>query len=137
MRPVRVVLPVFALLCAVAASPAMAETATPAAPAAPAASTAAAQPPDTVLRQKIVGSWGQTPACEAGRLTFKADGTFESKGAKAENGVSGTYAIDQGRLSGHNGDNSMPVMLVNFDGDTLLLDNGSGNPQRLDRCVAQ
>ena len=30
----------------------------------------------------------------------------------------------------------MPVMLVDFDGDTLLLDDGSGEPDRLDRCQA-
>ena len=90
--------------------------------------------PDDVIRQKIVGSWGQSAACEEGRLTFNADGTFTSAGRNSDNDVSGTYAIDQGRLSGHSGETDMPQILVDFDGDALLLDNGSGNPDRLDRC---
>ena len=98
----------------------------------------AAPPPDDVIRQKIVGSWGPSATCEEGRLTFNADGTFESKGPGNADGTAGTYTIDQGHLAGQNGDNDMPVVLVDFDGDTLLLDNGSGNPDRLDRCqVAQ
>jgi hypothetical protein len=98
----------------------------------------AAPPSDDVIRQKIVGSWGQSATCEDGRLTFNADGTFESKGPGNPDGTGGTYTIDQGHLAGRNGDNDMPVVLIDFDGDTLLLDNGSGQPDRLDRCqVAQ
>jgi hypothetical protein len=137
MRPVRSGLPVFALALALAAPAAMAATATPAVPAAPRTAAAPpAPPPDSVLRQKIVGSWGQSAACKEGRLTFNSDGTFASKGTHEKTAVTGTYTIDQDRLSGRNGDNTMPVMLVDFDGDTLLLDDGSGKPERLARCLA-
>ncbi len=96
----------------------------------------AAPPADDVIRQKIVGSWGDTPACAEGSLTFNQDGSFSSKAADGSDRVSGTYTIDGGRLSGKNGDNSMPVVLVDFDGEALLLDDGSGNPDRLARCQA-
>ncbi len=95
---------------------------------------AAAAQPDDVIRQKIVGSWGQSSTCEDGHLTFKADGTFESKGTGDPAGTAGTYSIDQGHLSGHIGESSMEVVSVDFDGDTLVIDDGSGNPERLDRC---
>ncbi len=94
----------------------------------------AAPPSDDVIRQKIVGSWGQTPTCTDGHLTFNADGTFSSGSDNPDNDVKGTYTIDKGHLSGQNGDTDMPVMLIDFDGETLLLDDGSGSPQRLDRC---
>lgn len=110
--------------------------ATPAAPEAPDVTAPAVPPADDVIRQKIVGSWGQSATCAEGRLTFNADGSFLSKGAGEPDGVTGTYVIDHGRLTGENGDNDMPTMLVNFDGDKLLLDDGSGSPQRLDRCQA-
>ena len=97
---------------------------------------AAAAPSDDVIRQKIVGSWGQSPTCQEGRLVFGADGSFSSQGTQDSQSVGGTYAIDQGRLTGHSGDTDMQVVLVDFDGDTLLLDDGSGNPERLDRCQA-
>ncbi len=94
----------------------------------------AAPPSDDVIRQKIVGSWGQSATCQDGHLTFNADGSFESAGASADSKVNGTYAIDKGQLSGRVGENDMPVVLVDFDGDTLLIDDGSGSPERLDRC---
>jgi hypothetical protein len=94
----------------------------------------AAPPTDDVMRQKIVGSWGRSPTCDDGRLTFNADGSFTSGGGNPDSAVSGTYAIADGRLTGENGDNDMPDMLVDFDGEALLLDDGSGSPQRLDRC---
>ncbi len=94
----------------------------------------AAPPSDDAIRQKIVGSWGESAACANGRLIFNADGTFISQGAQELERVAGTYAIDQGRLTGKNTDTDMPVMLVDFDGETLLLDDGSGNPQHLERC---
>ncbi len=97
---------------------------------------AAAAPTDDVIRQKIVGSWGKSPACADGRLTFNADGSFVSQGAQQSDSVDGTYTIDQGRLNGHSGDNDMPAVLVDFDGEALLLDDGSGNPDRLARCQA-
>lgn len=97
---------------------------------------AAAAPSDDVIRQKIVGSWGQSPTCAEGNLTFNADGSFVSKSAAGENRLAGTYGIDGSHLNGKNGENDMPVMLVDFDGETLLLDNGSGSPQRLERCQA-
>lgn len=123
---------------AVPAAPASPTTpATPAAPAVPAAPDAVAPPSDDVIRQRIVGSWGQTADCKDGSLTFKTDGTFISKGVNEPTGATGTYAIDKGRLSGENGDGEMPVMLINFDGEAMLLDDGSGNPQRLARCQAQ
>ncbi len=112
---------VLAFLCALSASAAYAAEATP--------------PPDDVLRQKIVGSWGQSAACADGRLTFNADGSFVSAGATADESVKGTYSIDQGKLTGQSDDTDMPVMLVDFDGDTLLLDNGGGDPERLARCT--
>ncbi len=115
MRPVRAALIVLALAATVSAA-------------------FAAPPSDDVIRQKIVGSWGQSVTCEEGRLTFNADGTFLSGGSNPDNSVNGTYAIDKGRLTGQNGDSDMPQMLVDFDGDTLLLDNGSGTPERLNRC---
>lgn len=123
MRPT---LSVLALFCTLAAAPALAASADSAAP--------AKAPSDDVIRQKIVGSWGQSAACAEGRLTFKSDGTFESKGADEANGITGSYAVENGRLSGKNGDNTMPDELVDFDGETLLLDNGSGDPERLERC---
>ena len=113
----RAALSVLALACTLAATAAM-----------------AAPPTDDVMRQKIVGNWGQSPTCADGRLTFKTDGTFETKGLANADGVAGTYAIDQGRLTGKNGDNDMPVMLLDFDGDALLLDDGGGDAERLDRC---
>jgi hypothetical protein len=115
MRPARVALSLFALLSLTA--------------------MAAAAPSDDEIRQKIVGSWGQAATCGEGHLTFNADGSFESAGPTTGGKLSGTYSIDGGRLSGQNGDNDMPVMLVDFDGDTLLLDNGSGDPERLSRCT--
>lgn len=143
MRRVRTVLCLSAFLCtfAVAAAAAPATPATPAQPAVPgteaappAPGTQAVPPSDDVIRQKIVGSWGQSATCAEGHLTFNADGTFLSKGADQAEGITGTYVVDRGRLTGQNGDNDMPAMLVAFDGDSLLLDDGSGKPQRLDRC---
>jgi hypothetical protein len=95
----------------------------------------AAAPSDDVIRQKIVGSWGKSLTCADGSLTFNADGSFVSKGADGAEGTAGTYAIDQGQLTGKTGDSEMPMMLVDFDGDTLLL-NDSGNSLRFDRCQA-
>ena len=109
--------------------------AAPATPAQPSAPPAAAPPSDDILRQKIVGSWGQTPACPDGHLTFNADGSFQSAGANQSDAVTGTYTIDGGHLAGTSGDSEMPTMLVNFDGEMLLLDDGSGSPQRLNRCT--
>jgi hypothetical protein len=97
---------------------------------------AAAAPSDNEIRQKIVGDWGQSVTCVEGRLTFKADGTFISRGAGDSDGVTGTYAIQDGRLTGSNGDSDMPTMMVDFDGDQMLLDDGGGTPQRLSRCPA-
>ena len=37
--------------------------------------------------------------------------------------------------TGTSGDSDMPAMLVDFDGEMLLLDDGSGSPQRLNRCT--
>jgi hypothetical protein len=91
---------------------------------------AAAAPSDDEIRQKIVGDWGQSVTCVEGRLTFKADGTFISRGA------GDSYAIQDGRLTGSNGDSDMPTMMVDFDGDQMLLDDGGGTPQRLSRCPA-
>ncbi len=116
MRPVSAALFVLALLSAV--------------------NVAAAAPTDDIIRQKIVGSWGKSVTCPDGHLTFNADGSFISAGANADEAVNGTYAIDKGRLTGQTGDTEMPVMLVDFDGETLLLDDGGGNPERLDRCQA-
>ena len=118
------------------AAPAPPDAPAPAAPsaAAPAVAAPAAKPSDDVLRQKIVGSWGRSATCDDGRLTFNADGSFTSGGGNPDNAVSGSYAIAAGRLTGENGDNDMPDMLVDFDGEALLLDDGSGNPQRLSRC---
>jgi hypothetical protein len=140
----RAALSILFLACTLAATAAAAAPATtdaPATPGAPAAATPGAAPPaakpsDDVLRQKIVGSWGRSVTCDDGRLTFNADGSFTSGGGNPDNAVSGTYAIADGRLTGENGDNTMPDMLVDFDGDALLLDDGSGNPERLSRCQA-
>lgn len=118
MRPLSATLSILVLLSAIGLAVA--------APAAP--------PDDAVLRQKIVGSWGQTLTCTDGRLIFNADGTFVSAGRNPDGNVTGTYVIDQGRLTGHSGDTDMPAMLVGFDGDVLLLDDGSGDQQRLNRC---
>ena len=107
-----------AVLCTLIAAPALAAAATSAASAAP--------PSDDVIRQKIVGSWGQTPACAEGHLTFKSDGTFASKGADEVDGVTGSYAVDHGRLTGKNGDNTMPDELVDKAVQAIILNARSG-----------
>ena len=93
---------------------------------------------DDELRQKIVGSWGDTAACAHGSLIFNADGSFQSKdAAQADNDFNGTYAIADGKLTGKTGDSEMPMMDTRFDGDTLVLTGGDGTPQLLVRCSAQ
>ena len=92
--------------------------------------------PTTSSARRSSESWGQSPACAEGHLSFKADGTFESKGAGDSAGATGTYTIDQGHLSGRVGDTDMEVVLIDFDGETLVIDDSSGNPQRLERCQA-
>ena len=113
----RALFPVLALLCA--------------------ATTAASAATDDEIRQKIVGVWGESPACAQGRLAFNADSSFSSRNTDAASNVEGTYDITSGKLNGKVGAEAMPEMIVAFDNETLLLASGGGDPDRLVRCATQ
>jgi hypothetical protein len=74
---------------------------------------------DSLLRDRLVGSWAERGDCSRGGLTFREDGTFTVTGDYADADFSGTFDVKDGRLAGEAGDRIMPVLQVVFD------DNGS------------
>lgn len=98
--------------------------------------TVAAAANDDEIKTAMVGSWGDNPACDNGRLTFAADGTFFSGDAEdAEGARKGTYEVKDGVLTGTAGEDSMPTAKVSFEGDTLIL-AAEGHTDRLVHCSA-
>ena len=77
---------------------------------------------DAELSARIVGTWGSEASCHNGRLAFAADGTFTlTQAARTE---AGHWAIEDKGLFGSTDDgSSRPRMLVEFEGDALVLSN--------------
>ena len=92
---------------------------------------------DGELSQRILGTWGETPACDGGMLAFAGDGTFSFS---YPNGVkmSGTWSISGGVLSGTwNNGNPQPDASIAFGGGDATLtmtDPGSGAGGTYHRC---
>jgi hypothetical protein len=96
---------------------------------------AASAATDDEIRQKIVGVWGESPACAEGRLAFNADKTFSSENAEAASKIEGGWEIVEGKLKGTVGADPMPEMAVIFEEETLVLAGDGGEPDRLVRCA--
>ena len=82
---------------------------------------------DAELRAEIVGKWGLDQACD-NFLIFNEDGTFSD----GEGG--GTYAIEDGMLSGQSANGAMPVMAVSFEDGMLVLTGSGGRAEKASRC---
>lgn len=86
---------------------------------------------DTELAQKLVGTWGESSACDGDLLVFKADGTFTSGEDRA-----GTYAVKDGKLTGKVGDMDMPVVTLRAEGNMIVLVGEQGREDKLVPCTA-
>lgn len=89
---------------------------------------------DDDLRKAIIGTWGNTPACDDQELVFRADGTFTMHSASDPNDEQGTYQISGGHLTGSSGGNAMPDMVVQYDGKTLAFQDPSGDSEPVNPC---
>jgi hypothetical protein len=86
---------------------------------------------DSLLRDRLIGSWADMGDCHNGSLTFNADGSFTLTGPNPSGDLKGTFEVTDGKLAGQAGERVMPVFQVLFDDQTLVL-----GPDRLDRCKA-
>jgi hypothetical protein len=84
---------------------------------------------DSLLHDRLIGSWADMGDCRGGALTFNADGTFTLTGPNPSGDLKGTFDVVDGKLAGQAGERVMPIFQVLFDDQTLLL-----GPDRLDRC---
>jgi hypothetical protein len=89
---------------------------------------AASAATDDELRSQIVGKWSEAAASTDSVLTFNSYGTF------ASDGRNGTYQIASGKLTGKAGDQTMPDVMVSFDGDKMMLQNDGGDTDTLVKC---
>ncbi len=89
---------------------------------------------DDEIRQKLIGSWGDTSACAKGALVFNADGTFAAKEADGSSRFEGTFEIKDGKLNGLVDKDAMPEMGIAFEEDTLVM-SGPDAPDKLVRCL--
>jgi len=92
---------------------------------------------DGELGQRIVGAWGETPACDSGTLAFAGDGTF-SFSYPSGSRMTGTWSIAGGVLSGtwDNGNPQPDASIAFGDGDATLTmtDPGSDAGGTYHRC---
>ena len=86
---------------------------------------------DSLVRDRLIGSWADMGDCRDGALTFNADGTFSLTGPNPSGDLSGTFDVKDGKVFGQAGERAMPVFPVFFDDETLVL-----GPDRLNRCKA-
>jgi hypothetical protein len=100
----------------------------------------AAAATDAELKAKIVGSWGPTDTCEDGPLVFGADGSFALKGppgTPAEQELTGTFTIVDGKLAGKTPQFDMDTVPVSFDGDKLIMGAPGPDADVLVKCKMQ
>jgi hypothetical protein len=84
---------------------------------------------DSLLQDRLVGSWAGTGDCTDFALTFNADGTFSLRSSDPPIEEHGTFAIKDGHLAGTSDKRDMPDVAVIFDRDELVL-----GPERMLRC---
>ena len=96
---------------------------------------------DDQLRQKIVGYWGDSDQCQGSVLVFRSDGTVDeievdrTRTPSVSTIRTGTYQIAAGKLSGKMGGTVMPLVDLRFDGDTMVLVDGT-DESPVTRCPA-
>jgi hypothetical protein len=87
---------------------------------------------DSILRDRLVGSWAAAGDCSRGGIIFREDGTFSVTGDYADSDFTGTFDVVDGRLAGVAGARTMPVLRVLFDRDGALI----LGPDLFERCAA-
>ena len=89
---------------------------------------------DDDLRKAIVGTWGNTTACNDEELTFRADGTFTSHTADSPTDANGTYQINGGHLTGTIGSTPMPDVALLYDGTNIAMQQDDGTKNPMNAC---
>ncbi len=90
---------------------------------------------DDDLRKLIVGTWSDRADCTGAVLVFNADGTFlQVSSVDRSQRLNGTYAINNGHLSGTAGGTPMPDTALIFDGTHLAFQNGDGSTDAMNPC---
>lgn len=90
---------------------------------------------DDELKTALVGAWSDVEGCTGARLVFKADGTFTTKSGPTEEERNGTYAVQDGKLTGKGSDGSeMPVVALTYDGTSISFQGDGGATNKLFPC---